>query len=282
MNGADLTTGISGDFRRYHPIMKRFLIGSALFAIAAAASAGLTYKVQSTTSGVRPMTLGGTVSVDGSRMRFDVVSGDGMLFKDNSLVLSSDGGKTMSIFDPSTHNYYDLHLDQLISSTTSMLNSLGGMVHVDFKDPHVEVRDGGAGGTIEGYPTHKYVLDASYDIGVDAMGQKMTLHSKMTTENWTTDQLSAEFASFIQTRGMRTGIDAIDRLIEAQGNAMRGFPLKQVSTVRMNDITVTTSSSVTDIQRRAIDAAQFATPTGYTKVDDPITKMMRQMTSPAQ
>jgi hypothetical protein len=262
--------------------MKRFLIASALFAIAAAASAGLTYKVQSTTAGARPMTMAGTVNVEGSSMRFDVASGDGMLFKDNSIVLSSDGGKTMSIFDPSTHNYYDLHLDQLLSSTTSMLSSLGGMVKVSFKDPHVEVRDGGDGGTIEGYATHKYILDASYDVDIDAMGQKMLIHAKMTTENWTTDQLSGEFASFIQTRGMRTGIDAVDRLIEAQGNAARGFPLKQVSTVRMNDVTITTSSSVTDIQRRAIGASQFATPSGYTKVDDPITKMMRQMTPPAQ
>jgi hypothetical protein len=188
----------------------------------------------------------------------------------------------MTIFDPATHNFYDLHLDQLLSSTTSMLNSLGGLVHVAFKDPHVEVRDGGDGGAIEGYATRKQVLDASYDLDIDAMGQKMTMHARMTTENWTTEKLSGDFASFIQTRGMRTGIEAVDRLIEAQGNAMRGFPLKQVSTVRMNDITITTNSSVTDIRRRAIDAAQFATPSGYTKVDDPITKMMRQMTAPTQ
>jgi hypothetical protein len=262
--------------------MKRFLIAFALFAIAISVSAGLTYKVQSTTTGVHPMNLGGTVNVDGSRMRFDVATGDGMLFKDNSLVLSSDGGKTMSIFDPATHNYYELHLEQLLSSSTSMLNSLGSMVKVAFKNPHVEVRDGGDGGTIEGFPTHKYILDASYDIDIDAMGQKMTMHSVMTTENWTTDQLSGEFASFIQARGMRTGIDVVDRLIEAQATATRGFPLKQVSTTRVNEMTITTKSSVTDIQRRAIDASQFTTPTGYTRVDDPITKMMRQMTTQTQ
>lgn len=266
--------------------MKRFLAASALLSLAIPASAGLTYKVQSVTTGVRPMTLAGTVNVDGPRMRFDVASGDGMLFKDNSLVLSSDGGKTMSIFDPSTHNYYDVHLEQLLSSSSSMLNSLGSMVKITFKNPHVEVRDGGDGGTLEGFSTHKYVLDASYDIDIDAMGQKMTMHSAMTTENWTTDQLSGEFASFIQARGMRTGIDVVDRLIEAQATATRGFPLKQVSTVHLNqnggDMTVTTTSTVTSIQRRAIDASQFATPSGYTKVDDPITKMMRQITGTPQ
>ncbi len=232
------------------------------------------------------MNLAGSVNVDGARMRFDVASGDGMLFKDNSVVLSSDGGKTMSVFDPSTHNYYDLHLEQLLGSSTSMLNSLGSMVKVAFKNPHVEVRDSGDGGTIEGFPTHKYILDAAYDIDIDAMGQKMTMHSAMTTENWTTDQLSGEFASFIQARGMRTGIDAVDRLIEAQATATRGFPLKQVSTVHINqgggDMTITTTSSVTNIQRHAIEPSQFTAPAGYTRVDDPITKMMRQMTSPAQ
>ena len=266
--------------------MKRFLFASALSAIAISASAGLTYKVQSTTTGVRSMTLAGTVHVDGPRMRFDVASGDGTLFKDNSLVLSSDGGKTMSIFDPATHNYYDVHLEQLLNSSSSMLNSLGGLVKVEFKNPHVEVRDGGDGGPIEGFPTHKYVLEASYDMAIEAMGQKMMMHSAMTTENWTTDQLSNEFGSFIQARGLRTGIDAVDRLIEAQATATRGFPLKQVSTVHLNqaggDMTITTTSSVSNIQRRAIEPAQFTAPSGYTKVDDPITKMMRQMTAPAQ
>ena len=108
------------------------------------------------------------------------------------------------------------------------------------------------------------------------------MHSAMTTENWTTDQLSGEFASFIQARGLRTGIEAVDRLIEAQAAATRGFPLKQVSTVHVNEMTMTTTSSVTEIQRHAIEASQFATPSGYTKVDDPITKMMRQMTTQAQ
>src|SRR5260370_25376770 len=157
--------------------MKRFLVASALFATAAAASAGLTYKVQSSTTGVQPINLAGTVNVDGARMRFDVASGDGMLFKDNSLVLSSDGGKTMSNFHPPTHNYYDLHLEQLLGSSTSMLNSLGSLVKIAFKNPHVEVRDGGVGGTIEGFPTHKHIPDAANAIAMHSTRRKHTMHS---------------------------------------------------------------------------------------------------------
>src|SRR5260370_30702104 len=157
--------------------MKRCLIASALLATAVTASAGLTYKVQSSTTGAQPINLAGTVNVDGTRMRFDVANGDGMLFQDNSLVLSSDGGKTMSIFDPATHNYYDLHLEQLLGSSTSMLNSLGGMVNVAFKNPHVQVLDGGNGGTIQGFPTHKHIPDAANAIAMHSTRRKHTMHS---------------------------------------------------------------------------------------------------------
>src|SRR5260370_30023514 len=120
--------------------MKRFLIAFALFATAVSASAGLTYKVQSSTTGAQPINLAGTVNVDGTRMRFDVANGDGMLFQDNTLALSSDGGKTMSIFDPATHNSYDLHLENLLGLRTSMLTSLGGMVKDAIQNQHAEGR----------------------------------------------------------------------------------------------------------------------------------------------
>ena len=261
--------------------MKRLFVAIAVSAFASSVFAGLTYKTQSTTTGMQNITINGTVSVEGSHVRFDVANGDQMLFKDNDVVLSSDGGRTMSIFDPATKNYFDIQLDQLLGTGMSMFERLGSTIKVTFNNPHVNVRDAGDGGTIEGYPTHKYVLDATYDIDLDVMGQKNSMHVAMNTESWTTDRLSSEFTSFLQMRGIRTGIETIDKLIEA-GSDMHGFPLKQHSTVTINqggnnNINMTTTSSVTNIEKRAIDAAQFATPTGYTKVDDPVTRMMKQL-----
>src|SRR5260370_35836130 len=105
--------------------MKRCLIASALLATAVTASAGLTYKVQSSTTGAQPINLAGTVNVDGTRMRFDVANGDGMLFQDNSLVLSSAAGRTMSIFDPAPHNYSNLHPEQLPAPSTANVTRPG-------------------------------------------------------------------------------------------------------------------------------------------------------------
>lgn len=263
--------------------MKRFLVAATLItAFTASAFAGLSYKTQSTTTGLRNITIGGIVSVEGSQLRFDVANGDQMMFKDNSVVLSSDGGRTMSVYDPTTRSYYQLQLDQVLGTGASMLNSLGSNIKVAFNNPHVTVSDAGDGGTIEGYPAHKYILNASYDMDLDVMGQKMTSHIAMNSENWTTDRLSSEFSSFLQMRGLRTGVEGIDKLIEAQSTGLHGFPLKQVSTVTINQggnstMSMTTASSVTNIERRAVDAAQFVAPAGYTKVDDPVTKMVKAM-----
>jgi hypothetical protein len=257
--------------------MKQFCAIAAVLTIASSAPAGVIYKIQSATTGVQAATISGTVTIDGSHTRMDIATGDNTLFKDNDIVISNDGGRTMSIYDPASRTYFDLQLDQILSTSTAMLDALGGMVKVSFNNPHVAINDAGDGGTVEGYPTRKYVLDASYDIVINAMGQKMTTHFTMNTESWNTDQLSSDLTNFLQTRGIRTGIEGLDKVIEAQQNGMRGFPLKQVSTVNMNDMVMSTTSSVRDIQRRAIDASQFTPPSGYSKVDDPITRMVKQL-----
>jgi hypothetical protein len=146
----------------------------------------------------------------------------------------------------------------------------------------VAIRDAGEGETIEGFPTRKSVLDASYDISIDAMGQKLVTHMTMSTESWTTDQLSGEFTNFMQMKSFHTGFEGLDKLIDAQSDAIRGrFPLKQVTTMHIaqgnSDMTSSTTSTVSAIQRKTIAASQFVLPSGYTKVEDPISRMAKQM-----
>lgn len=280
-NGANHSIGI---FVIRGPLlvrMKRICIIAGLILSAAPSFAGVTYKVQSTSTGIRNVTIAGNVAVEGTNVRMDVTTGDNMLFKANSVVLSNDGGKTMSVLDASNKNYYQLQLEQVLGNTAAALKAVNETIKVSFENPEISVRDEGDAGTLEGYPTHKFVLDASYDIVVDAMGQKMTTHMTMKTESWTTEQLSSEFANFLQMRGLRTGVEGLDKLIVAQSAGVKGFPLKQISTVRMsqgtNDMTMTTTALVSNIEKKTVHAAVFAMPAGYTKVDDPVTKMMKQM-----
>src|SRR4029077_781126 len=259
-NAAHHSTGIFALSPPFGRRMKRAFTLLLLLTATTSALAGVTYKVQSATNGLRNVTIAGTVAVDGPRMRMDVTTGDNLLFKDNSIVLSGDGGKTMTVFDPATKTYYEIQLDQMSGAATAGLQS-NPMFKVAFENPTVAIRDEGDGEPIEGYRTHKSVLNASYNIAIDAMGQKISSHLDMKTESWTTDQLSGELANFLQQRGIRTGIAEIDKLIDAQSGAVKGFPLKQVSTVKVNqgssDVTMTTVATVSNIEKKDIAASQL-------------------------
>ena len=259
--------------------MKRF-IAVVVALIALPLAAGVTYDFRSSSSGVREGTLAGTVSVEGKNVRLDVKTGDSFLFKDNSVILSTDGGRTLSVFDPALKTFYVINLNTLVGDSSSVLGALGGSVK--FTNQKVSVRDLGAAETIGGYPTKHAAVDASYDIAIDVMGTAMTTHMTMTTESWTTDRLSSEFMNFMQMKNTRTGFGELDKLIEAQSAATNGrFPLKQVTTIHIaqggNDLASTTTSEVTNIEKKTVAASTFAPPSGYTKVDDPISRMMKNM-----
>jgi hypothetical protein len=260
--------------------MRRILI-AALFFAAVPAFAGVSYKFQSVSTGMQSSTIAGTVQVEGTNMRIDFTSGDGTLFKSDSILLTSDGGKTLQVFDPTTKTYFEVPVDQLLGGATAALKNLGAMMKISFDNPQASAKDEGDGGTIEGYPTRKSQLDASFDINIDMSGQKMNSHMSLTTERWTTDKISASFVNVFQTQGIRTGVEAVDKLIAAQESLPNGFPLKQVSTIHVkqgaNDLTAVSTSTVTNVQTKTIPAATFVAPEGYSKTDSPLDRMMKQM-----
>jgi hypothetical protein len=253
--------------------MRRLIFAPLLF-VAFPLFAGLTYRFEVKSTGAGANTLSGRVEADGARMRMDVAHGDPILFKDNSIVLSSDGGKTMTVLDPATKTYFVINLSDFIGGPNNQLKQLGATMK--FENAKVDVHDGGSGGTIEGFPTQKSTLDASWDIAVDMMGQSMKMHVKVSTDTWRTDKLNGVITPF-QAQGLRTGVEALDRIIEASAN-MKGFPLREVTTIDTtqgtNVIHVSNTSTVTDVQQRDVAASEFAMPAGYTKVQNPIDRML--------
>ena len=257
--------------------MKRLAIVLTLFATPA--FAGVTYQFDSTSTGMQSGTTSGTVSVEGTNIRVDLKTGDNFMFKDGTTVLSTDGGKTLNIYDSSAKTYFVVNLSDL-TNMGGLLNDGGGMFKLSFNNPKVNVTDLGDGGSVAGYPTKRSKLDASYDIAVNAMGTTMTTHMTMSTESWTTDKLSGEYANFLQEKNLRTGNAELDKLITAQSGAIAGrFPLKQVTTVKVsqggNDMSSTTTSIVSNVEMKTVPSSAFTAPTGYTKIDDPMSKMLK-------
>jgi hypothetical protein len=241
-----------------------------LLFFAAPAIAGTSYRFQSKTEGIATASMSGVAEVEGGKMRVQFDEGDNLMFKKDAVVISTDGGKTLAVLDSHTHTYFNLSLDNLASS----IAALGTLSVTNAK---ATTSDAGEGGTIEGFPAHKSVIDVSYDLDA-GMGEPM--HITMHSDIWSTDKISGDAATFMQTKDLHTGMPAVDKLIEAQTAALRGrFPLKNVMTMTvkssMVNITTTNSSSVTDIKTKNVPASDFVIPDGYEKTESPIERMTK-------
>ncbi|MGH9459404.1 MAG: DUF4412 domain-containing protein [Thermoanaerobaculia bacterium] len=254
--------------------MKRFLASLLLLVLAAAPSyAGLRFRFENTTTG-GPGSLAGTAAVEGSSLRIDVSRGDGFLLPDGAIVLSKDGGATLTVIDPSKQHYYQLELERMFASVGSLLTQMGGMFEMNVRDAKVTVTDQGKGEPILGYPTHKHRVRTSWTLDMNVMGQKTSFAYATDAEMWVTDAIPAEQATFLQFRNMRTGHPELDELIETQTAGVEGFPLKVVTRTRTVQGTKvdeqTTTMTVSEMEKVAIPAGRFEIPAGFERVASPL------------
>ena len=203
-----------------------------LMFIAASAFGGVTYQFRMVTAGAQGMTISGKVTADGPNIRMAVDQGDGRVFRDDSIVISRDGGKTLLVFDPAARTYFELTLDEMTHAAAAALES--PIAKVTFDTPKASVHDAGDGGKIEGFPTRKMIADVSIVMHIDAMGQKLDSPIVMHSESWGTDKIDPSARNLFQLSNPRTGIEAFDKMMDVQAAAFIGrFPLKQVTTMRV-------------------------------------------------
>jgi hypothetical protein len=245
--------------------------------IASSSLAGVTYDFAAVSTGAARGTISGSVKAEGSSIRLDVKEGDKVLFDNGSFIVSTDGGKTMSVVDPAQRNFYVLNLEQLLGSATALLQNLGPNLKLDIRNPKASVTDRGEGGMLEGFPTRKTTVTSSYEIVVDGLGQPISMNIDLTTDVWWTEKLPAAFTNFLQMQGLRTGLEAIDKIIQTQKASIKGFPLKQVTTTKMsflgNDMTSTSTATVSNVKQATIPAAAFVVPADFAQTQSPLEKM---------
>jgi hypothetical protein len=258
--------------------MKRIVLVIAIAAVAHTALAGLSYRFESVTTGLRESTISGTTQAEGNSFRMNIAHGDGFTFADNSFVVSHDGGKTIFVVDPSSKSYYQIDLADASGSAAALFKQLG---YLNFKitDPKVTSRDLGKGETIAGYPTQRSQVNSSYAMSVGSGPQAMKISITMSTESWTTDRIPAELTNFLQKQSITTGVEQIDKVIASATAAAKGFPLKQVTTFRITQngrpIESKSTTQIRDIAQKTFPASEFALPAGYKKTDNPIERMMK-------
>lgn len=256
--------------------MHRFALFLSVILTSLSVNAGMSYNFSSVTEGSGPASrMEGQAWIEGAGMRIDFKSGDGMLFKDGSVALSRDGGKTIFILDTKEKTYSELELEQILGLLGNLAGSTGGLIKLNFQNPKVTVKPAGAGEVIEGYPTKKYSTDTSYDLVVSVMGFKNETHVESHTDSWVTEKLGSELTTFVLMKGFRTGNEELDSLIDAQSKGINGLALRQIMSTtttakRGKPQSSKTTINVTGIEKVSVAAAKFEVPAGYKKSEVPL------------
>ena len=243
--------------------MKR--IATAIFLLASAAQAGITYRMENVTKGVRPRTFAGIAKIDAGKSRFEVTRNDSSkIFETGSVILSSTGKNVMTVLNPAKKTYYVIDLDEIGKVLQEAQQQLRPFLNA--QKPTIAVKGDGDGGIIEGFPTRKWIVTiATKD------------SANLTMQVWTTDKIPADAADAFQNSEMAGGTPLTEalRVVRKQ---MTGFPLKSITTTKMNvggsSTSVTSDMKVTQVRTTNFPPSTFAMPAGYKKVDSPIDAML--------
>ncbi|GAC1401129.1 MAG: hypothetical protein NVSMB68_15780 [Thermoanaerobaculia bacterium] len=252
--------------------MKHPLCAVVLFAFAARSHAGITYRVENITEGVKPHTFSGVAKVEGGRSRFEVTRGDSRMFDTGAVVLSSAGSQVCNVLNPPKKTYYVLDLDRLTAAAADLQKQFGAAMTMP--KAVTTVRSEGSGGLVEGYPTQRWLVEIATEMMMPgASGARVNLKTRI----WTTDKIPADAATLFQSSAVAGGGDLLDSLREVHAR-VKGFALKSETTSQVVIGSTTTTSkshlTVSAIRHATFSPSDFVLPAGYRKVDSPIDAML--------
>lgn len=249
--------------------MNRSIRSVIVLVFAARVEAGLTYRTETTTDGVRWRAFNGIVKTEAGRSRFEVTRSDEKMFEAGSIILSSANDNVMTVLNPAKKTYYVIDFVKLASSVAATQKQLAPWMSIS--KPVATVKSEGPGGTLQGYPTQRWVIDTTMNMKTPAQ-MNITTH----LEIWAAGKLPA-IASPIAP-GSGTAADPIFGSLRDAQSKIKGLPLKSVTVTKMTTGGSTTTSTsrmnVTAIHVTTVPASEFLIPSGYRQVESPIEGML--------
>lgn len=216
--------------------------------------------------------------VDGDSARVEFASGDKKgLFADGNYLVTTDGGETVYLINPKDETYGAFSMDEMMAalgSAMNMLENMGGMVKMEFTDVSSEKLSEGPGPSIHGHPTTYSRFRSQYTIKIAMMGMKQSNKTEMLQEVWSTTDLQAPgFGVWLRPdRGMNTGNEGLDGMMNQEFSKIQGFPLKMVMESKTTNKkgktqTSTTTTEVTTLREESMSSDKFEWPSHYTETE---------------
>ena len=218
--------------------------------------------------------MSGIVKVESGQSRFDVTKSDEKMFEAGAVILSSSTSSVITVFNPAKRTYYVIDFAKVASSVAETQKQLAPLVTIP--TPVATVKSEGAGELVEGFPTKRWLVDASIEIktALDNSPKQITMRSEI----WTTEMLPAAAASILDSSKLPG-----DPILDSAGAVrakMTGFPLKSVTVTKMtiagSTTTSTSRTSVTGIRNATFPPSEFVLPAGYKRVDSPVDAMLNR------
>ena len=254
--------------------MKRLILFLILTLTALPALAGIHYKAVTKTEG-EPQNKAGNIEVEGwvsgDKARVEFKESGNPIAKAGAYLITKDAGKTIYLVDPEEKTYAEWDLQAMLGLAGAVMQGMGPLLKMEFSDPKVEKLLDEDGGTIVGQPTRHTRYRTSYNMKVKVLGMGNEANVVTEQDIWATDRLQdIALGVWLRSDPPRTGNPQFDKLIAAEVDKAKGFPLKTVTvsttTQKKGGKTTTTRSTmqVTELDTSAnVAAASFEIPAGY-------------------
>jgi hypothetical protein len=247
--------------------------GLALVALSALpAAAGVHYKADTTTTpeGGKAQVTRVEAWVDGPQAKIVFVQSEQPMLSENSYLLTQDGGKTLLLVNPEDKTYMEWDIEGMLASFGGIMESMKGIVNLEFSDPKVEKLASEPGGELLGYPVTHSKYKTTYTTSIKVLGLKRASTTETVQDLWTTGAFGDPgLGVWLRTEPPATGMEDLDKLIAAEMGKVQGLPLKSVSVSTTTghkgkrEHTTRTETVVTELEKTSVPAGTFEIPAGY-------------------
>lgn len=260
--------------RRSAPFAPALAAVLAAAALAAPAHAGIHYQTVThvETEGQKPQVIRAEAWVDGGSARIEFKESDNPLMPGGAYLLTRDGGESVVIVDPEEKTWARYDLEAMLGSLGNMMQSMGPVVDFDVSGIAVEKLLEEPGGTIHGLSTTHFRYRTTYTMTIKILGMGRANAVERVEDRWLTDALDEAALGVWLRKTPRTGIEDLDKLIDAEMAKIQGVTLKSTDVTTTTgqkgkrSSTSRTTMEVTEFEREvAVDPAKFEVPAGYTE-----------------
>jgi hypothetical protein len=203
--------------------------------------------------------------VDGDKAKIEFLQSDSPLTAAGSYLVTKDGGKIMYMVNPRTKTYSKWD----IASIAGFAGGAMQMMNMKISAPKVETLLEEKGEKIAGFATTHYRFRTSYTAEMNFMGIRRATSTVTEEDIWACPELNdAGLTVWVNQQGVKTGNEQLDKLVQAEMEKVKGFPLKRIAVTTTKDgngepQVMKMTTQVTEIKKANPSASLFALPAGY-------------------